>query len=673
LESEVKLSGKDRVLAEAFLALVEWRYPDALGQFEKIVQKYPDEKEAWYGLGEAMFHGPGGMPARLQALDPFEKAIELDPAFTLAYYHVVDLYIMDRRFDDGIEKVRGFIAQDPDNPDWYLAWVRAVIGKGEAQEVDAAVEESLSRIDNPEEQRYVLKGAAMTCRGHGDPERSEELLQRALRIDSADADEPLIASIGDTAADMGEFERAERLYMQVLEAEPGYGPAVNGLFHVLDEQRRFDDTIRLARGLATEQPQHAGALGHWMTAAIHAGDEEEAMAAWRAIEARHEEGDLDMEAFSRLWQTRLRTYFKASNHARIVELCDVALKGAPEDRQAALYTWRGWNHLSLGHLDAATADLEAARRLKASESELELAQAWVATMSGDAAAAVRLADRVDELAGGKPWSRTKQIEMRLRTGDMAKAEELIDKNAKLFVQDKEAKIFYGELATAFFGAGLLEQAEEAARRAVGSDPRPKDLHSLVNLAWVVMRRGNNDEARRLLEQGLEISPQNAGLLYTLAVSDLLEGDAEAAERRVGELLAEGPVRAEGYFIRSYALAQQGRFAEAEKDARRAFSMTPGRAGHALLAWILVAGEIDVKQGLDLAEAALTMPEHFHAEMFKLPFTAPAEHSAGLAFLKLGRKEEAVEMLERAATLRPDRQLIRDDLRRARPMVSRKGS
>jgi tetratricopeptide (TPR) repeat protein len=380
-----------------------------------------------------------------------------------------------------------------------------------------------------------------------------------------------------------------------------------------------------------------------------------------------------MEAFARLWQNRLRAYSKASNHARVIELCDEALRGAPEDKHAALYTWRGWNHLSLGHLDAARADLEAARGLEASEPDWVLAQAWVATLSGDSAAAVRLADRVDELAGGKPWSRARQIEVRLRTGDVTRAEELIEENAKLFVQDKEAKVFYRELATAFFGAGLLERAEEAARRAVGPSPRPKDVDSLVNLAWVLMRRGDNAEARRLLQRGLEISPQNAGLLYTSAVSDLLDGNAEAAERRVGALLSEGPVRAEGFFIRSYALAQQGRFAEAEKDARRAYSMMPGRAGHEMLSWILVAGDIDIEQGLDLAEAALKMPEHFHAEMFKLPFTAPAEHSAGLAYLKLGRKDEAVEMLERAAALRPDRKLIRDDLRRARPLVSRKGS
>ena len=43
----------------------------------------------------------------------------------------------------------------------------------------------------------------------------------------------------------------------------------------------------------------------------------------------------------------------------------------------------------------------------------------------------------------------------------------------------------------------------------------------------------------------------------------------------------------------------------------------------------------------------------------------------VAYLKLGRFDEAVVMLERAAALRPAREAIDDDLRQVRPMVTRR--
>ena len=131
LDSEMKLSRKDRQLVEAFEELVNGRPAEAVPVFETIVRRFPDEKEAWYGLAEARFHGASDSAARLRSLEPFEKAIELDPSFSLAYYHLVDLYVQAGRIDEAIVKVRGFIEQDPGNPSWYREWIRAVAAKGD--------------------------------------------------------------------------------------------------------------------------------------------------------------------------------------------------------------------------------------------------------------------------------------------------------------------------------------------------------------------------------------------------------------------------------------------------------------------------------------------------------------------------------------------------------------
>ena len=53
---ELKLPTKDRELAEAMTPLVTREYRDARAPFKRLVQRYPDEKEAGYGLGEAYYH-----------------------------------------------------------------------------------------------------------------------------------------------------------------------------------------------------------------------------------------------------------------------------------------------------------------------------------------------------------------------------------------------------------------------------------------------------------------------------------------------------------------------------------------------------------------------------------------------------------------------------------------
>ena len=52
-----RLSVHDRRFLEAVLAMRRARSGDAEQQFRAIVQAYPDDAEAWYQLGELLFHG----------------------------------------------------------------------------------------------------------------------------------------------------------------------------------------------------------------------------------------------------------------------------------------------------------------------------------------------------------------------------------------------------------------------------------------------------------------------------------------------------------------------------------------------------------------------------------------------------------------------------------------
>ncbi len=130
------------------------------------------------------------------------------------------------------------------------------------------------------------------------------------------------------------------------------------------------------------------------------------------------------------------------------------------------------------------------------------------------------------------------------------------------------------------------------------------------------------------------------------------------------MLKRGPARADAHVVLAYALGQEGRFDEALTHAEQAVSMSPSRIHRTLLAWVLIAGDIDLDRGLEMAVKAVETPEAYDDAALELSCLALAEHCLGVAYLKQGRYEEAVKQLTEASRLRPDQPLILEQLNEA---------
>jgi serine/threonine-protein kinase len=91
-----RLSVHDRRFLEAVLAMRRGRSGDAEQQFRAIVQAYPDDAEAWYQLGELLFHGNPLRGAPMTAArEPFARALFFDPGDLGALYHLVRIAARD--------------------------------------------------------------------------------------------------------------------------------------------------------------------------------------------------------------------------------------------------------------------------------------------------------------------------------------------------------------------------------------------------------------------------------------------------------------------------------------------------------------------------------------------------------------------------------------------------
>ncbi|MFN2565917.1 MAG: protein kinase [Gemmatimonadaceae bacterium] len=102
-ERAVQLSGRlgehDRLLLNAFLAWQRGSADESERLYRAILKAYPDDVEAWYQLGEVLFHyNPVRGRSILEAREPFERALFYDPKYGgETVFHLLDLAGKERR------------------------------------------------------------------------------------------------------------------------------------------------------------------------------------------------------------------------------------------------------------------------------------------------------------------------------------------------------------------------------------------------------------------------------------------------------------------------------------------------------------------------------------------------------------------------------------------------
>ena len=83
LENRLYSSPRERLLAEAALALVRSDWERSATLYREVTVQYPGEKHGWCGVGEALYQ-KGEPETDGEALAALERAIELDPSLTVA-------------------------------------------------------------------------------------------------------------------------------------------------------------------------------------------------------------------------------------------------------------------------------------------------------------------------------------------------------------------------------------------------------------------------------------------------------------------------------------------------------------------------------------------------------------------------------------------------------------
>lgn len=272
---------------------------------------------------------------------------------------------------------------------------------------------------------------------------------------------------------------------------------------------------------------------------------------------------------------------------------------------------------------------------------------------------------------------------------------------------------YGAMIEALIYKGNYKKADSLLEVAIEADYMDKAKVSiLTHTARFYINANKLSVAERLCKRALDLLPEYAGSIQTLAFVYELEGEYYEAERQImalepsideiiwhsGESYS-GPLQigrlyfrqgkyatAEKWFLRAfkkgknhpptlrhlgYLYREQQEYDHARQYAEQALKIDSSFFSFALLASILTEGDIDVERGLALARLALEHPpEEDPTDNYikTKPYVRLPQYVVGLAYFKKQQYEIAIEYIEKAVKLRPHDKTIANILRNCRDRI-----
>ncbi|MEO8200023.1 MAG: protein kinase [Gemmatimonadota bacterium] len=89
-----RLPQHERSVINAYRSFIEGDYVSSQGLYRALIHRDATDADAWYGLGDALFHDSSSVNMAVNwtgSLRAFRRALELDPSYSLAYEHIMNM------------------------------------------------------------------------------------------------------------------------------------------------------------------------------------------------------------------------------------------------------------------------------------------------------------------------------------------------------------------------------------------------------------------------------------------------------------------------------------------------------------------------------------------------------------------------------------------------------
>jgi len=193
----------------------------------------------------------------------------------------------------------------------------------------------------------------------------------------------------------------------------------------------------------------------------------------------------------------------------------------------------------------------------------------------------------------------------------------------------------------FLARGLLKEATECYRHAVGANPGYAE--GFLNLGFVLKEQQLHEAAELALEQAVQLNPEMEDTYYLLATVLQESGKLNEAVANYNKAIELNPDFEIAYRDLSLALFQSGQIAGAETALLKAIALYPINADFHYYLGKLYAHKGEADTAIDCFLKALSLQPEF----------AEGHNELGLALQTQGKLDAAIQSYQRAISLKPD--------------------
>lgn len=567
-----------------------------------------------------------------EALAKIDKLAAKNPDNAVLQYERAMILIDSSRVDEAESVLRKVTAAKPDFYDAQRMLGRIIIDRAgsDRSKVDDALAHLQAAFKVYPDDLATGMAVAQILLNTGRWADSEKVL--ATMLERAPDQRAINFMYGQVLTKLGRGDESRQYYERAVEVDPTFGPAVQQLVEIYEQQNEFARAAAVLQPLIAEDPVNVELQRRQAYLYLRAGEAEKARAALKTLV------DADPKDARSLFYLA-EAYNDLEQYAEADKIYRKLLEMTPDDPDVlASY---GLSQIGQHKFDEATKTFEAMQKLPELPDNLQVLAktqlAYIALQKGDYAKAIDQAKPV-LVFRDKPNAQAVNtaLEALKKQKRWAEAVALLQPLVDKYAGDPFVNARYVEF--------LLRAGDKDRARVAASTQAKFGVRNTIGAAEAYVQNEQYDTAIALLKEALKAKPEEVDLQFELGSAYERAGNKGEAEKVFQEILTKHPDNNQTLNYLGYMWAESGvNLERAQAMLQKAVAAEP-RNG----AFIDSLGWVYFRLGkLDLAEKYLNEATRL------LPRDATVHEHLGDVLAKRGELGRALEIYRAALKLEPE--------------------
>ncbi|MBB5340721.1 tetratricopeptide repeat protein [Tunturiibacter gelidoferens] len=250
----------------------EEKHEEAIAEYQKAIELDPKDTHAYYDWGIAL----DSEGKQEEAIAKYQKTVELDPKYVNAYYNWGIALHSEGKHEEAIAKYQKTVELDPKYVNAYYNWGIALHSEGKHEEAIAKYQKTVE-LDPKYVNAYYNWGMALD--GEGKHEEAIAKYQKTVELDPKYVN--AYYNWGNALNNEGKHQEAIAKYQTAIELDPKYAFAYYNWGTALNNEGKYEEAIAKYQKAVELDPKYAFAYNNWGVALNGEGKYEEAIAKFR--------------------------------------------------------------------------------------------------------------------------------------------------------------------------------------------------------------------------------------------------------------------------------------------------------------------------------------------------------------------------------------------------------